>query len=673
MLLHFLHPKFLWFLFLVLIPICIHLFHFKRFKSIYFSNLLFLKNLHLEHRRQSKLKNLLKLLCRILSLACVVLAFSQPYISHSEKKNSELIHIYIDNSFSMNGETEKGKALELAKNNALSLIKSLPNSNFRVYTNNSTQDYKNLKPEQAIVKIQQIEPSASSFNISELLQKIHEDFSSTSAPVYFFSDFQKSHIDFAQLKPDSSLNLNFVKLKLQNTNNLSIDSCWLENQFTKHGELVELSVKVRNYANKSFSKIPIKLFICDSLRSVILVDFPPKSSKIVQFRYADKTEKWVDAKLELEDFSMQFDNEMFFSYQTNQEFKFLCINQNKSNLYLNKLFSTSGDFSLTNCKKNEVHKHDLKKIAVIILNAIESIPIAMNQKLSRYLESGGIVLFIPGEKIEASVNSFLAQIKAPAYLYVDSVSTQTLQPEPQSEMYQNVFQDLRASTRFPKIYKHYKFSDSRNISLEKIWQTSGGENLFAKITFGKGEFYQLAIHLNPKWSNVVTHPIFIPSILNLHKRNAETLYQKTGKNKFVELSENRNFQENESFHIKNSKLGVDLIPLQETNFGLNTRLYTLGQIEAAGNYQITLKDSLVAYSSFNACRSESKLSFYTLLEMNQKLKEVLKNESNYAVISEQDFYKNDFLHHKKTPKNLWKLLILLGVLFLISEAVVRKS
>ncbi len=61
---NFLYPEFLWALFTLLIPVIIHLFHFRKFKKVYFTNVRFLKQLKNESESTSKIKNLLILISR---------------------------------------------------------------------------------------------------------------------------------------------------------------------------------------------------------------------------------------------------------------------------------------------------------------------------------------------------------------------------------------------------------------------------------------------------------------------------------------------------------------------------------------------------------------------------------------------------------------------------------
>ena len=114
----FLYPSFLFALFAIAIPILIHLFNFRRYKKLYFPNVRFLKEVQQQTQAKSKLKHLLVLAARILSIMFLVFAFAQPYLPVSDKKidNSEkAISIYIDNSFSMEAINDNGLLLNGAK------------------------------------------------------------------------------------------------------------------------------------------------------------------------------------------------------------------------------------------------------------------------------------------------------------------------------------------------------------------------------------------------------------------------------------------------------------------------------------------------------------------------------------------------------------------------------
>ena len=120
---HFQYPSFLLALLAVLIPVLIHLFSFRRHTTVYFSHVGFLKNIRQESRRQSRLKQLLILLSRILAVASLVVMFAQPYLRVRDQHASprSIVGVYLDNSFSMNGQTTGGQLLEVARAKALEI------------------------------------------------------------------------------------------------------------------------------------------------------------------------------------------------------------------------------------------------------------------------------------------------------------------------------------------------------------------------------------------------------------------------------------------------------------------------------------------------------------------------------------------------------------------------
>ena len=98
----FLAPGFFAGLLFLAIPILIHLFNFRRYKKVDFTNVRFLKELKEETTKLNKLKHLLILATRLLAIVFLVLAFTKPIIPLSQdKKLKEVknVSVYVDNSF----------------------------------------------------------------------------------------------------------------------------------------------------------------------------------------------------------------------------------------------------------------------------------------------------------------------------------------------------------------------------------------------------------------------------------------------------------------------------------------------------------------------------------------------------------------------------------------------
>ena len=207
----FLYPSFLWALLLTIIPIIIHLFNFRRFKTVYFSNVDLLKEIKEESKKSRNIKNWLILLFRILFITFLVLAFAFPISGNKKANEKEVVSLYIDNSFSMDAIGIEGNKLNNAKAFADQIIKSLsPNAKIHIITNdfegNHQTEFNKLKAQEEISKIQ---PSSLSRSFENILnrQSIFFQNKQYKPDVYWISDFQ-------QLEKESINNSDSFDIKL---------------------------------------------------------------------------------------------------------------------------------------------------------------------------------------------------------------------------------------------------------------------------------------------------------------------------------------------------------------------------------------------------------------------------------------------------------------------------
>jgi hypothetical protein len=145
----FKHPELLYFLFVLVIPILVHLFQLRRFKKEYFTNVQFLKELSIQTRKSSKIKKWLLLITRLLLLAALITAFAQPFFKAKESKNnSNEMYIVLDNSYSMQAKGNKGELLKRAIQELLE--NTTDNQTFSLITNNESYwntDIKSIQKE----------------------------------------------------------------------------------------------------------------------------------------------------------------------------------------------------------------------------------------------------------------------------------------------------------------------------------------------------------------------------------------------------------------------------------------------------------------------------------------------------------------------------------------------
>ncbi len=213
----FLYSNFLWALFAILIPIIIHLFYFKRFKKVYFSDIRFLKEIKEETKNRNKLKNLLVLLSRILAIVFLVLAFAQPYIPSGKKqqKGTKGVSIFVDNSFSMQSLSEDVPLLEKAKKISRDIVNGYDDDvQFQILTNRLFGvEQKWLQKSNALEKIDEITltPSIKSFEKIYNRQKQAFDKAEIQNKIsYWITDLQQNVFDITSGVIDTTIDNNLV-------------------------------------------------------------------------------------------------------------------------------------------------------------------------------------------------------------------------------------------------------------------------------------------------------------------------------------------------------------------------------------------------------------------------------------------------------------------------------
>src|SRR6187431_2849652 len=166
----FKHPEILYFLFLLVIPILVHLFQLRRFKKEYFTNVQFLKELSVQTRKSSTIKKWLLLITRLLLLACLISAFAQPFFTAKESlKATNEMYIILDNSYSMQAKGKKG---ELLKRAVQDLLEHTPETqNFSLITNSETYWNTDIKSIQK--DLQDLKYSATPFRLDNLIAKVN--------------------------------------------------------------------------------------------------------------------------------------------------------------------------------------------------------------------------------------------------------------------------------------------------------------------------------------------------------------------------------------------------------------------------------------------------------------------------------------------------------------------
>ncbi|MFZ4398699.1 MAG: BatA domain-containing protein [Bacteroidales bacterium] len=673
----FVNPYFLWGLLAIGIPIIIHLFNFRKFKKVYFSNVSFLEELKVQTQKYSRLKHLLILAMRILAIICLVFAFAQPYIPFSGNKKAvagkNVVSIYVDNSFSMEAISDEAKLLDIAKTKAREIVTAYPNTDlFQLLTNDFEGKHQHLfSKEEFLQLLDEIEISPSVRKLSEIIKRQQDVLNlipQTNKASYIISDFQKSVSQIEDIQNDTSISTYLIPLIPLKSNNLYIDSCWFDSPILQLNKNVKLNVKIKNASDLAYEKIPLKLMINNNQRAIASFDIKEKDEITLNLSYRINESGIQNGYVELTDYPITYDDKFYFSYNVADNIAVLLINGGDENQYLNKIYQLDSVFSLSNVSERNIDYAAFRKNNLIVLNGLKTISSGLGQELKRFVDNGGSLLVFPSTTIDfESYRQFSKTLNILSYESKDSTDTKVEQLNIHHPIFADVFEKLPENIDLPKVYSFYTFAVNQVMRKEYLLKMLNDRDFLNVNNSGKGIVYLSAVPIDVKWSNFPRHAIFVPALFNiaLQSLHVNKLFYTIGNDESLSLK-NINLQGEDILKLKSIQPGFELIP-EHKNMDSKLEVMFHNQVKQAGNYMLFSDQKSVTGISFNYDRNESRLDFLSIKEIEQKIKD--KQLNNFTLIESEKKHLGLLIKEINQGIKLWKLFVILSLIFLLGEVV----
>ena len=683
---NFTYPAFLFALVAIAIPIIIHLFNFRKFKTVYFSNVRFLKEIKQETQSRSRLRQLLILASRILAICFLVFAFAQPFIPVKNKKiilGQKAVSIFIDNSFSMEAINKNGTLLDEAKKRALEIVASYkPNDRFQLLTNDFEGKHQRLvNKEEFSALLDEIKITPVTRKISDIVSRQEDLLSgsgSKSRIAYLISDFQKSMTNIDQLKKDTLIDLNLVPLTAALKNNIYIDTCWFDTPVRQLNQLEKLHIRIKNNSENAVENNSIKLFINGTQRTLASFSMEAHAETEVLLSFPNKESGFQQCYVALNDYPVTFDDAFYFSYEVSKNITVLCINPSETGVsassapYINNLFGMDSVFLIKNSEENKLEYATLNTYNLIILNELKTISSGLGQELKRFLNNGGNVLVFPSANMDfQTYNSFLTSLGANYYERLDTINTKVEKINLEHLVYKNVFDKKTAKASnldLPKVFNHYVFTKSTRNREESLLSLQNGDHFLSEYRVGNGNIYLSAVSLQADYSNFARHALFVPTIymIALNSQIQHPLFYTLGKDENMETAQ---LITGESvYHVRKEAGDFDIIPehrIIDTKAQINIR----NQLREGGNYNLYAGKEKIMPLSFNFNRLESDLSCYNPEELETFIEAQQENNLHLLYSGEKNL---SAVIDMTEGKKLWKWCIVLTLLFLGIETLLLR-
>ena len=613
----FLSPTILWALAALAIPILLHLFYFRRFRKVDFSNVRFLKEIKQETQNRSRLRNLLVLAARLLAFAALILAFAQPFLPNPESKNIQVeqVGIFIDNSYSMSARASDVTLLEKAKQRAREILNAYTdNVEFSILTNELAGiSQRNLSREDALVAIEDIKLSAARRDIGQILpqfSRLASSSANSAMPVFIISDFQESQFDLAQLEQDSSLALKMVPVAAVSNQNVSIDSVWMMNPLQIAGEPVEMLVRLTNHGSESAEAVRLSVKSQGIQQPFGIRSIPGQSSLVDTLRLSLQGSDYVNASVEITDFPVEYDDHYFISYPLRTRLKILSLGEADNNPFLESAIRAA-----------PVLEHDRQNFAranyssfgdydLILLEDLADISGGLAQTLVEYVENGGKLLIFPGTRVTPGngYSTLLGRLGYKSLSGLESGNFEGGKINTQSFVFEDVFERAPSRSALPSSKQRYKLSG--NVA-ESLLSFRDDQPMLMSRRQGAGLAYLAAIPLDEEVSTLVkTAEVFVPMLykMALSGGDAAPLAYTIGAGTTAGFALSAGTGE-QALRLSNGE--ETFIPAQRI-LGNRVSLSFGDAPSSAGAFELLdSRDSALANLSFNYPREESPQSFWT--------------------------------------------------------------
>ena len=630
----FKHPELLWALFLLLIPIVIHLFKLRKYQREAFTNVQVLTQIRKQTNKQSQLKKWLVLLMRTLAIACLVLAFSEPYFSKRNLLNTKVeTVIYIDNSFSMQLQGTKGTLLQEAVN---AVIEQFPhNQSFSLFTNTDT--FENTTIENVKNALVALPYSPEQLSIEAIYNSANQLFTkeATLKNLLLFSDFQQR-----KLTRDSIAKINgyFIPLHPVVTSNIVIDTAYITSKTSD-----QYHIKVLLESTDDIASTPVSLYNDNELYAKTSAEFDNKKST-VEFSLGKEFE---NGHIEVIDNGMLYDNSLYFSLNATEKINVLSINGSEDE-FLKRIY-TSDEFNYSSTALNQLDYNKLTKQNFIILNQLTTFPEALIQALTQASQRGIKICVIPS-KADNYVTSqpkfpFLGDLR---FTKSNSAEKHITTIKYQHPLFENVFESNVSNFQYPKV----AYSLEVNGTHQSVLEYQDGSDFLIE---SEGH-YAFTAPISTTISNFQNSPLIVPVFYNMAQQSlpTPTLYYNLGQANTIAIP-----TQLAQDHVLSLEHEQESFIPQQMNYQNYVSITTGDYPQRQGVYWVKNNTANVAALSFNYHRSESNTTYLSTSDL-------LINSPKSAT---QAFKQ---IKSENNINELWKWFAIFALVFLCLELLILK-
>jgi len=697
----FLNPMMLWGLAAVSIPILIHIFNLRRTKKIEFSTLMFLKEIQQSKYKKIKLKQLLILLCRILMIIFLVMAFAQPfepgYLGKPGEKVPSSVLILLDDSFSMQARDQQGQYFETAKKKAVELLDLLSDEDEIYFAAISGIGQDNIKP--YLGNREALKDSVKNAGISYIRKTLNEviswgayiaeSFSKANKEIYLITDAQRTFVTGAPLESSfrvsDQIHFSVIDIGNRTGNNISLDTVNVITKIFERNKDVRVKCVVTNRNNFNVSGKSVLLSFGNH-REEKIVDIPSNSSVDVEFKFRPEINGFQGgvveiAQNEISDDEIGRDNKRYFAFYVPEKVRVLLLSPAPADGEFLKLALDSYEDVIRGDEAGNARFFNIKEVSEIISENLSTYDVVVilnetrltdseSERIKEYLMNGGGVIIFPGSKQDpGDYNRFLYKLELPQITGTfGDVSGEQIYKFDRIDFEHPVFEGIYkeiTDTRKNLLQESPGIKFGWNLISQKnsvpVIVLNNERNFLVEYSFGTGKILLYAVPPDMSWSDFAAASLFSPLMVRsiLYPANRIGIKEAVvGKDYFLDVA----------------ALDVHMDSLIVGGKGFDVRrreiLNLRSVLNQVSNYIVEAGNKTVYEFPCGFDKRESDLEKMPARELKEYLENSLKVPVN---VIEADKELTTSLIGLRSGKDLWQYFLILTLVCVAAEYYLAKS
>ena len=637
----FFRPEFLKALFLLVIPIIIHLFEFRKFIPTRFTNVVFLKQLQQESRQSARLKKWLLLALRLAYFSALILAFARPVLLSDTVQNSNTTLIYLDNNLSM--ETRGDSGMSLLKQSTQELYSSITKSNLTQvswFTNDHT--YFNMPIERFKSTILNTRATHRRLDQKAVMLKTASYFQSYPSELnqlIYISDFYGAQ----NLSRDTTgIPTQYILRKPAINNNLSIDTAYVD-----HSNPDKWAIKTQVSGGKPDQEpVMLRLMKDSLLLAQAALNFDRSGRAFAFFERSEK--EAFQGTLTLKDQGIPFDNILYFTHTIPQPINILLLEGLESDK-VSRVFGPKG-FVYTSQKEFSLDFSAFSQQDFIIINGLKTISPALLTALDNFKAQGGHLLLVPHPQANSmAYQDFFNRFDLGTLEEQKLPQKKLTNVEKKHPLFNNIFEKDFDSFQYPTILNCLALN-TKAMSLLALEDNH-------PYLVNNESVYAFLGSLTPQGGNFTQSPLFVATLIEMARQSAPEVatYYTLGVPSKVDL----NAQTTNDQVVTLSRQEDYFIPRQTYKQDQITLFFDQEPNEP-GHFKATYQDQQIGSISFNAPRARS---------LNVETNSPTHDPEMVATSIPEVFSK---LQQYQENQELWKWFVIFALACLVTELLIIK-